>query len=98
MALTVRTDDELERALTVLAEAESLSRQEIIRRAVLERYERANHHRRVERLAWLATAVFLDLSDATPTLDDDAAFNLVMQAAAGHLDVEQIAADLRKRP
>jgi predicted transcriptional regulator len=48
MALTLRTDDELEHALDELAEAEGLSRQEIIRRAVLERYERAGHRNRVE--------------------------------------------------
>lgn len=48
MALTLRTDDELEAALAALAEAEGLSRQEIIRRAVLERYERAGHRTRVE--------------------------------------------------
>jgi len=47
MALTLRTDIELERALDALAEDEGLSRQEIIRRAVLERYERAGHARRV---------------------------------------------------
>jgi predicted transcriptional regulator len=49
MALTVRTDEELERALTALAEAEGASRQEIIRRAVLERYARAGHRARVQR-------------------------------------------------
>ena len=48
MALTLRTDDELERALTALAESEGLSRQEIIRRAVLERYERAGHRAHVD--------------------------------------------------
>ena len=48
MAFTVRTDDELERALTALAESEGLSRQEVIRRAVLDRYERAGHRARVE--------------------------------------------------
>ena len=47
MAFTVRTDDELERALTTLCEAEGASRQEIIRRAVLERYERSSHSDRV---------------------------------------------------
>jgi predicted transcriptional regulator len=47
MALTLRTDDELEAALTALAEAEGASRQEVIRRAVLERYERAGHTDRV---------------------------------------------------
>jgi predicted transcriptional regulator len=49
MAMTLRTDAELERALTELAEAEGTSRQEVIRRAVLERYERAGHAVRVER-------------------------------------------------
>ena len=48
MALTLRTDEELERALSALAEDEGLSRQEIIRRAVLERYERAGHRARVD--------------------------------------------------
>ena len=45
MAFTFRTDDELERALEALAATESLSKQEIIRRAVLERYERSQHQR-----------------------------------------------------
>ena len=49
MAFTVRTDAELEQALTALAEAEGASRQDIIRRAVLERYERAGHAARVEQ-------------------------------------------------
>jgi predicted transcriptional regulator len=48
MALTLRTDAELEKALTALADTEGASRQEIIRRAVLERYERAGHVARVE--------------------------------------------------
>ncbi len=47
MAFTVRTDEELERALDRLAEVEGLSRQEIIRRAVLDRYQRAGHERKV---------------------------------------------------
>ncbi|HEX3839439.1 MAG TPA: CopG family transcriptional regulator [Acidimicrobiales bacterium] len=47
MALTVRTDEEMEKALTTLAAAEGASRQEIIRRAVLERYERSGHVARV---------------------------------------------------
>ena len=55
MALTLRTDDALEEALTALAEAEGASRQEVIRRAVLERYERTLHAAHVtessERLA-----------------------------------------------
>lgn len=55
MAMTVRTDQEMERALTTLAQAEGASRQEVIRRAVLDRYERQGHRARVgastERLA-----------------------------------------------
>jgi hypothetical protein len=47
MAMTLRTDDELERALDVLSKSEGLSRQEVVRRAVLERYERAGHQTRV---------------------------------------------------
>jgi predicted transcriptional regulator len=47
MAFTLRTDEELERALDALAEDEGLSRQEIIRRAVLDRYERSGHSKRV---------------------------------------------------
>jgi len=46
--MTVRTDDELDAALTALAAAEGTSRQEIIRRAVLDRYERAGHRDRVQ--------------------------------------------------
>jgi predicted transcriptional regulator len=47
MALTLRTDAELEDALTTLAEAEGISRQEVIRRAVMERHERSGHRKRV---------------------------------------------------
>ena len=46
--MTLRVDDELEAALTALAEAEGASRQEIVRRAVLERYARSGHVSRVE--------------------------------------------------
>ena len=48
MAMTLRTDDELETALAALAEAEGTSRQEIVRRAVLERYARSGHVARVQ--------------------------------------------------
>lgn len=51
MAFTLRTDDELEHALSVLTETEGLSRQEVIRRAVLDRYERSGHRARVEQSA-----------------------------------------------
>ena len=52
----MRTDDQLEAALTALAEAEGTSRQEVIRRAVLDRYERSRHHARVRE----ATSSALD--------------------------------------
>ena len=47
MALTVRTDPALEEALTSLSKVEGISRQEIIRRAVLDRFERSGHVARV---------------------------------------------------
>jgi predicted transcriptional regulator len=46
--MTLRTDDELDKALSALAAAEGTSRQEIVRRAVLERYERSSHSARVQ--------------------------------------------------
>ena len=42
MALTLRTDSELEKALDALVAAEGISRQEVIRRAVLDRFDRTN--------------------------------------------------------
>ena len=47
MAFTVRTDQALVAALDALSASEGLSRQEIVRRAVLERYERTEHASRV---------------------------------------------------
>lgn len=44
-----------------------------------------------KRLGWLATVVFLDLNGRSVTLDDDAAFGLVMDVAEGRMDVEAIA-------
>ena len=48
MAMTLRTDEELDRALEILARQEGLSKQEVVRRAVLERLERAGHRARVD--------------------------------------------------
>lgn len=53
----------------------------------------AGNHALVEgnrRLGWLATVVFLDLNGCEVEVDDDAAFDLVIAAAAGATDVEQI--------
>ena len=48
MAMTLRTDSELEHALSELSASEGLSRQEIVKRAVLDRYERAQRRTRLD--------------------------------------------------
>lgn len=48
MSMTLRTDEELDHALSALAAAEKSSRQDVIRRAVLERYELTVHTARLE--------------------------------------------------
>ena len=50
-----------------------------------------------KRLAWLSAVVFLDLNLHAPELTDDAAFDLVMDVAAGAAEVEQIAERLEVR-
>lgn len=50
-----------------------------------------------KRLAWLATVVFCELNGLTISLDDDQAFTLVMSAAAGDLDVNEVAERLTAR-
>jgi predicted transcriptional regulator len=61
--MTLRIDQELERALSELSESEGLSRQEVIKRAVLEKHERAGHRSRV------ADASRRALEDWGPVLD-----------------------------
>lgn len=63
VALTVRTDQEMEHALTALAHSEGTSRQEVIRRAVLERYERAGHRARVQQSTSLLADRWADVLD-----------------------------------
>lgn len=48
--MTLRTDSALEAALELLVREEGLSRQEIIRRAVLERAEKASRRQRLADL------------------------------------------------
>jgi hypothetical protein len=48
MSLTLRTDEALDSALAELAEIEGVSRQEVIRRAVLDRLDRSSHSSAVE--------------------------------------------------
>jgi hypothetical protein len=51
MAMTLRTDSELEHALSELAEAEGTSKQEAIRTAVIEKRDRVVHRARVDAVA-----------------------------------------------
>ncbi|MFT4009296.1 MAG: type II toxin-antitoxin system death-on-curing family toxin [Nocardioidaceae bacterium] len=51
-----------------------------------------------KRLAWLATAVFLDLNDRAVDLTEEEAFDLVMTVAEGAADVEDIAEKLVTTP
>lgn len=44
-----------------------------------------------KRLGWLATTVFLDINGHEVQLDDDEAFELVVDTAEARLDVEEIA-------
>ena len=48
-----------------------------------------------QRLAWLATTVFLELNSHGTSLDDEAAFRLVWDVAAGDHLVEDIALGLQ---
>ncbi len=47
-----------------------------------------------KRLGWLATVVFLDLNAHTVELDDDVAYQLVIDVVEGTLDLEGIVAQL----
>ena len=48
-----------------------------------------------KRLGWLAAIVFLTINDVDVTLSDEQAFELVMETAAGQLDVEAIEERIR---
>lgn len=49
-----------------------------------------------KRLAWLATVVFCSLNGVEITMTDDDAFKLVMAAAAGEVELEQLAEQLQR--
>ena len=49
--MTLRTDEELERALDDLAKAEGLSKQEVIKRAVIERRDRTLRRAKMDLIA-----------------------------------------------
>jgi predicted transcriptional regulator len=61
--MTLRTDDELDAALSALAEAEGLSRQEVVRRAVLDRLSALEHRQLVEASARRNTDRWRDVLD-----------------------------------
>lgn len=48
--MTLRTDAELDAALTELAERLRISKQEVIRRSVLELHERTSHRARIDAI------------------------------------------------
>jgi hypothetical protein len=66
--MTLRTDAALEEALAALSAAEGTSRQEVIRRAVLERYERRGHAARVEESSARLRARWGDVLDRLGTV------------------------------
>jgi hypothetical protein len=60
MAMTLRTDPEFEAALVFLADHDGGSKQEVVRRAVLERAARLGHQDRVAALSTEATVDWAD--------------------------------------
>lgn len=50
-----------------------------------------------KRLGWLAIVVFLDLNGFAVALDDDMAFQLVMEVSEGRVGVADISARLAQR-
>jgi hypothetical protein len=63
--MTLRVDEELDRALAELAEQEGISRQEVVKRAVLEKFDRESHRRRVDAIA---TDVMTEYAEALDRL------------------------------
>ncbi|RNL61289.1 ribbon-helix-helix protein, CopG family [Nocardioides marmoriginsengisoli] len=60
MAMTLRIDDELDQALTELAAAEGTSKQEVIKRAVIERRDRTVRRELINRIANEALVEYAD--------------------------------------
>jgi predicted transcriptional regulator len=63
MAMTLRTDDELEAALTELAESLGVSKQEVVRRAVLAERDRVSHRNRVAEISTRAMEEYAEALD-----------------------------------
>lgn len=65
--MTLRTDDELDAALAALAEAEGVSKQEAVRRAVLKKAARTTRRSRIDAIADQAMT---DYAEALERLGD----------------------------
>jgi predicted transcriptional regulator len=65
MAMTLRTDAELDRALSELAELEHISKQEVVRRAVLARHSATERRTRIDAIA---SEVLVEYADALDRL------------------------------
>lgn len=63
MAMTLRLDDEESQQLRALAEAEGISQQEAVRRAIRERYERTVHQAAVHEAGEWAVSRYASLLD-----------------------------------
>lgn len=63
MAMTLRIDDELERALNDLAAREGTSKQEVIKRAVIDRRDRTVRRELVDRIASEALVDYAEALD-----------------------------------
>jgi hypothetical protein len=61
--MTLRTDDDLDTALAALAESEGVSKQEAVRRAVLEKYARTSRRSRIDAIATEAMADYAEALD-----------------------------------
>ena len=61
--MTLRTDDELDAALAALAEAEGVSKQEAVRRAVLEKLDRTSRRSRINAIAEQAMIDYAEALD-----------------------------------
>lgn len=68
MAFTLRTDAELDAALTELAQAQGTSKQDIVRRAVLEMHERSRHKADVAAASAASRARWGDVLDRLGTV------------------------------
>ena len=100
MSMTLRLTDEQDRALTALAGAEGVSKNEAAIRAILERAQRDVRRESIvrnnplidgnKRLGWLAAAIFLDINGFTLDAPPYEAYDLVI-GATGRFDYHRVA-------